>query len=87
MTLCSCGCGQQGHDMHHALIGRRKRFPELNAPRNLVPVNHWEHINRKFDNQKWRLFFWEHQCKKYGKDKMIEWVESCPTNSATLQDG
>ena len=41
---CECGCGKLAQDAHHALIGRRKRFPELDCPENIllvvsVPVN------------------------------------------------
>ena len=77
-AICECGCGRVGQDAHHALIGRRKKFPELDCPENIVIVNHVEHVLRKFDNIKWRIFFWEVQCKHYGYEHMIKWVESLP---------
>ena len=46
---CECGCGKLAQDAHHALIGRRKRFPELDCPENILLVNHDEHLLRKFD--------------------------------------
>ena len=72
---CQCGCGHDGHDWHHALIGRKKGLKILDDPRNLVFVNHDEHIARTFDTPKWRRFFWELHCKIYGEASMLEWVE------------
>lgn len=76
--LCECGCGKPGHDFHHCLIPRNKRFPELNCKENYALVNHDEHISRKFDNQTWRKFFWQAKCKQYGETHMLEWVNSLP---------
>ena len=76
--LCACGCGQMGHDVHHALIGRQKKFPELDAPENLVLVNHYEHIARKFDNQDWRRKFYQKQCNRFGVDHMQAWIDNLP---------
>jgi len=82
-TSCECGCWKQGHDLHHCFIHNikqngRSKYPELNDPRNLVLVNHDEHISRKFDNKVWRQYFWEVQVDRYGYDKMMEWVNSLP---------
>ena len=76
--MCACGCGQRGHDLHHALFSRLKRFPYLDADENLVLVNHDEHIARKFDNVEWRKKFWALQCKRFGLEHMEEWIESLP---------
>jgi hypothetical protein len=76
--MCECGCGQRGHDLHHALISRLKRFPELNDVENLVLVNHDEHIARKFDNVEWRKFFWKKQCDFYGEEHMKTWIAGLP---------
>lgn len=84
--LCDCGCGQQGEDWHHALIHRMKRYPCLNDPRNLVCVNHWEHISRKFDTLEWRKKFWKLQCKRYGKQRMQEWLDSLPEKLNSRKD-
>lgn len=81
--LCECGCGKEGHDAHHALIHHIKskgktKYPQLNDPRNLILVNHAEHINRKFDTLAWRRKFWKLQCERYGTPAMMQWVESLP---------
>ena len=75
---CECGCRQTGHDLHHAFIGRKKGYPILDDERNLVLVNHREHISRKFDNRYWRKFFWDLQRLCYGESAMMEWVNSLP---------
>ena len=75
---CECGCGQIGTDNHHALFGRQKRFPELNAQENLVLVNHDQHIAGTFDTWEWRRYFWKVQCKRYGEENMITWLEGLP---------
>lgn len=73
-STCDCGCGQRAHDLHHCFIGRRKGYPILDDERNLVIVNHAEHISRKFDVMIWRVFFWEVQCLRYGEKAMLEWI-------------
>lgn len=76
--LCDCGCGKPGHDLHHAFIGRKTGVPELDDERNLVLVNHDEHIARTFDNREWRKKFWVVQLKRYGIDRMADWLSSIP---------
>lgn len=81
--LCECGCGKRGEDAHHALIHNIKtkgktKYRQLNDSRNLVLVNHAEHINRKFDNRHWREYFWRLNCERYGEEKMMEWLNSLP---------
>lgn len=75
---CDCGCGKPGHDLHHCFIGRRKGYPVLDDERNLVLVNHDEHIARKFDNVYWRRVFWKKQISRYGREDMYEWVFGIP---------
>jgi len=78
-NFCQCGCGLWGHDLHHCLIHRMKRYAEwLDDERNLVLVNHKEHISRKFDTLEWRKVFWLIQVKRYGEPSMMEWVNSLP---------
>lgn len=81
--FCECGCGKEGQDAHHALIHHIKKqgktkYRELNDPRNLILVNHQEHINRKFDTREWRRKFWKMQVKRYGEASMMEWIDSLP---------
>ena len=80
---CECGCGKVAHDLHHVFIHNIKRkgstkYPQLNDERNLVFVNHDEHILRKFDNQQWREYFWQVQIDRFGYDSMLEWMNSLP---------
>jgi hypothetical protein len=77
--ICDCGCGKQGHDLHHAFIGRKKGFIELDDERNLVLVNHDEHIAGKFDTLEWRKKFWTRQLKRYGLVRMNAWICELPT--------
>ena len=76
--LCDCGCGKEGHDLHHAFIGRKKGYVILDDERNLVLVNHDEHIARKFDNQEWRKKFWIRQLRRYGLSRMSDWLMELP---------
>jgi hypothetical protein len=73
--FCECGCDKAGSDLHHCFIHRMKGYPVLDDERNLVYVNHDEHISRKFDNKEWRVYFWQIQCRRYGENKMLEWIE------------
>jgi len=73
--FCECGCGQEAHDAHHALIHRMKRYPELDCEENIILVNHFEHIARKFDTLEWRRRFYQIQRKRYDMDK---WIAGLP---------
>ena len=76
--LCDCGCGQLGTTIHHCIIGRHKGHPELDDYRNYALVNMWEDSTRKFDNRKWRMFFYQLNEKRFYRDVMWLWVESLP---------
>jgi hypothetical protein len=81
--LCECGCGKAGEDLHHAFIHHirskgKTKYPQLNDKRNLIVVNHQEHITRKFDTREWRRKFWKKQVERYGEDAMMDWIESLP---------
>jgi hypothetical protein len=76
--LCDCGCDLLAQDLHHAFIGRKKGQPHFDDERNLMHVNHWEHIERKFDNRQWRIKFWNIQCGRYGEEAMQEWLDEIP---------
>jgi cobyric acid synthase len=81
-THCWCGCGAQGSDMHHALIPRDVRFPQLDAEENLVLVNHTQHIHGLFDNAHWKRRFWSKLCREYTEEHMRKWVNSLPQKLA-----
>lgn len=78
VVKCDCGCGDAGHDLHHCFIGRKKGYPILDDDRNLVVVNHYEHIDRKFDTRAYRIWFWNRQCRFYGVASMMDWVNCLP---------
>jgi hypothetical protein len=77
-ALCACGCGKKGEDWHHCFFGRRIDFPELNDPRNLVLVNHAEHIDGMFDTWEWKRIFWMQKRKEYGNLQMLQWLFRLP---------
>lgn len=64
----------QGTDMHHAFIGRKKGYPILDDYRNIVLVNHWDHINRVFDCRYWKSKFWALNVSRYGYAEMHDWA-------------
>ncbi len=74
--ICDCGCKKYGNDLHHCFIGRMKGYPILDDERNLVLVEHNEHVARKFDNLKWRKHFWVIQCWRFGHPAMMEWIDA-----------
>ncbi len=78
--FCECGCGQFAHDVHHCFIPDLKRFAlYVNDERNVVLVNHHEHVaEKKFDNVKWRRYFWQRQIDRYGYDAMQDWLDGLP---------
>ena len=76
---CECGCGRVAEDAHHCLIPNLKRFSEyVNDERNIVLVNHTEHISRKFDCHEWRVKFYKRQVLRYGQEAMDEYINSLP---------
>lgn len=78
--LCESGSGKIGHDLHHCLIPRQKRYREyLDVPENLMLVNHFDHISGQFDTYEWRCKFWRMQRKRYGEARMMAWVNSLPS--------
>lgn len=74
---CECGCNQQAQDAHHCFLPNLARV-DTNDARNIMLVNHQEHIARKFDNREWKLFFWHRQVARYGEDMMLEWLNTIP---------
>lgn len=77
--LCECGCGEIGHDLHHCLIPRQKRYRAwLDAKENFMLANHAEHLRGDFDTWEWRCWFWKMQCKRYGREHMQGWIDSLP---------
>lgn len=76
---CESGSGKIGHDLHHCLIPRQRRYAEwLDTPENLMLVNHYDHIAGMFDTWQWRCKFWKMQCKRYGNEHMLAWLDGLP---------
>ena len=76
---CDCGCGLLAHDVHHFAVPNLKRFSEwVNDERNVVLVNHAEHISRRFDCDEWRLKFWKRNVLRYGITLMLLWKDAAP---------
>ena len=77
--FCESGSGKIGHDLHHCLIPRQKRYRAwLDTPENLMLVNHYDHIAGTFDTWQWRCKFWQMQCKRYGLEHMEAWIDGLP---------
>ena len=59
--------------LHHCLIHRQKGRYELDVSLNLMCVcqSCHEHAN----GYRTRCKFWRTQCKRYGHDRMVEWLE------------
>lgn len=67
------------HDAHHYAIPNLRRFSDyVNDERNIVLVNHAEHIVRLFDNDEWRLKFWKRNVLRYGITSMLAWKNAAP---------
>ncbi len=76
---CDCGCGDFAHDCHHFAVPNLKRFSEwVNDERNIVLVNHTQHISRMFDCDEWRLRFWDLNVLRYGEESMLAWKAAAP---------
>lgn len=80
-NICECSeCNEPASDVHHAIVPRIKGCPEVNdAWENLAYVNHFEHVSlHKFSGIEWARFFWEKNCARYGKPRMMAWLRSLP---------
>jgi hypothetical protein len=80
---CECGCLLFCHDVHHFAVPNLKWLREnhndwVSDERNVVLLNHSQHISRMFDCQTWRVKFWKIQVLRYGEKAMMEWVKSAP---------
>ena len=58
-------------DLHHSLIGRMKKKPELNVEYNAELLCKKCHAITGGYNE--RLVFWHKQCNRYGTEVMREW--------------
>jgi hypothetical protein len=76
---CDCGCKLFAHDAHHAFIPQLKRFKAYaDDPRNIILLNHDQHISRMFDNNEWRRKFWRLNVLRFGAEAMEDFRRSAP---------
>jgi hypothetical protein len=63
-------------ELHHMLVHRSKRKPELDCKENLMAVCRECHpyLNGYFSRQA----FWDSQCKRYGREHMQAWLDALP---------
>jgi len=66
-------CPNPAADLHHAIISRMKKKPELDVKFNALPV--CKHCHEFADGYFTRKRAWEILCEKYGEDKVREWYE------------
>ncbi len=72
-------CGEPGSQLHHGIIGNKKRFKkELFCKENLFVSCATCNVSRVMDNEKWRQRFWRIQCDRYGEFHMLEWLGNLP---------
>ena len=66
-------CPEDATDLHHGLIGRMKKKPELNVEENAELLCKECHKNVGGYNE--RCEFWEKQCERYGYDHIKAWYD------------
>lgn len=73
---------RQGTQLHHCLIRRDKRFPELDCEQNLMLCCAYCHTEKRLlDSWEVSLAFWDIQCARYGKQEMLNWLKELPLRS------
>ena len=65
-------------EVHHALIRRDVRFPELNTEENYAILCSTCHQTGYVDTEEWRHWFWGKQCRRYGEAHMRAWLDALP---------
>ena len=65
-------------EWHHAIYRRNKNIPELNAPENLLPLTHDEHVEFHEQGRSGKCRAWLMKCEEFGHDHMVAWNESLP---------
>ncbi len=74
------GCNRPASDLHHGIIGDKKRFKEvLFCKENLFLSCRSCNVSREMDNDKQRQAFWLIQCSRYGLEHMQKWLASIPS--------
>ena len=68
----ACGCAPWTQ-LHHMLLHRAVNHPEYDAIENLCNV--CESCHPYLNGYETRVKFWNDQCKLYGHDRMVEWLD------------
>ena len=76
--VCEHCYARQATDLHHCLIRRDKRFPQLNTEENYMIVCHECHMSGIVDAKVVRDKFWKTQCRRYGAEHMQDWLDNLP---------
>ena len=72
-------------DMHHALIHRDKRFPELDTEENFCLLCQTCHLHNGYVNSyEFKCAFWKIQCQRYSVQRMELWLKSLPLKSKPI---
>ena len=79
-------CGKPASQLHHCIIGDKKSHKKLLfCKENLIVMCHDCNVSRRFDNEWGRQYWWGVQCKRYGQDHMIEWLDEIHKHFKTVQ--
>ncbi len=71
------GCYNLAMEAHHCLYGRKKGHPELDMDENFCLVCEKCHgVTGKAKSFKHKLYFWQVQCDRYTKERMLAWHDS-----------
>lgn len=65
-------------ELHHCLIHRMKKYPQLDCVENYMPVCRECHAAGKVNGWEARVRWWNTQCVTLGKYHMMAWLESLP---------
>ena len=77
--MCDLCLVRRGQDLHHALIHRDKRFPELDAEENFCLLCHECHMGNGYVNSyEFKCAFWSIQCQRYTEIRMRKWLMNLP---------
>lgn len=70
--------GEYPVEFHHCLYKRMKRFPELNAPENLLPLTKKWHAIFEAGGYEYRCKAWQMKVEEYGAQHMTDWHDKLP---------
>jgi hypothetical protein len=76
--VCEICHNRPATDMHHCLLRRDKRKPELNHELNYECLCHYCHMMGYGDTLDHRRSFYIRQVERYGYDVVMGWLDSLP---------